>query len=378
MKDLNPLISTQSARESSYDIALHPLVLLTISDYITRHTLRQQKGPVVGALMGQQNGREITIEHAFECLVSEVDGQIILNQSWFDERLTQMKDVHKAPQLDLVGWYTLLPASGPQPAHLPIHGQIMQLYNHSALLLGFHPSLIETSSSGGKLPLTLYESKLESDEITGTQDEDRKMEDGEPNLSLKFKELAYTVETGDAEMISIDFVARGGGNATAVESSENKSGSHPPGEERVFSREDEELLASLTTKLNAVKMLHARIKVLAIYLNQLLKCQDSKEVTEDSKWVDHSILRSIQALLSRHSLLVPDDMSEFEHELIAEQNDVNLVSLLSSLTDSIKSIRQAGFKHRVVESTKTNTKKLNHPFNVSAYQTVGGAGDLLP
>lgn len=35
--------------------------------------------------------------------------------------------------------------------------------------------------------------------------------------STKFKELVYSIETGEAEMISVDFVARGGGNATAVE-----------------------------------------------------------------------------------------------------------------------------------------------------------------
>lgn len=37
--------------------------------------------------------------------------------------------------------------------------------------------------------------------------------------SVKFRELVYSVETGEAEMISVDFVARGGGNATAVEGS---------------------------------------------------------------------------------------------------------------------------------------------------------------
>lgn len=37
--------------------------------------------------------------------------------------------------------------------------------------------------------------------------------------STKFKELVYSIETGEAEMISVDFVARGGGNATAVEGS---------------------------------------------------------------------------------------------------------------------------------------------------------------
>lgn len=37
---------------------------------------------------------------------------------------------------------------------------------------------------------------------------------GEP---IRFRELPYSVETGEAEMISVDFVARGGGNAMAVE-----------------------------------------------------------------------------------------------------------------------------------------------------------------
>lgn len=31
------------------------------------------------------------------------------------------------------------------------------------------------------------------------------------------QELPYSIETGEAEMISVDFVARGGGNATAVD-----------------------------------------------------------------------------------------------------------------------------------------------------------------
>jgi COP9 signalosome complex subunit 6 len=85
----NPLLSTQKNSDTGLQAALHPLVLLTISDYITRHTLRQQTGPVVGALLGQQNGREITIEHAFECLLEPVEDEIVLNQAWFEERLQQ-------------------------------------------------------------------------------------------------------------------------------------------------------------------------------------------------------------------------------------------------------------------------------------------------
>jgi COP9 signalosome complex subunit 6 len=45
--------------------------------------------------------------------------------------------------------------------------------------------------------------------------------------SIKFKELVYSIETGEAEMISVDFVARGGGNATAVQGSAGITSSKP-------------------------------------------------------------------------------------------------------------------------------------------------------
>lgn len=41
--------------------------------------------------------------------------------------------------------------------------------------------------------------------------------DSAQTRELKFRELAYSVETGEAEMIGVDFVAKGGGNATAIE-----------------------------------------------------------------------------------------------------------------------------------------------------------------
>lgn len=84
----NPLLSTTRASNTNPHIQLHPLVLLTISDYITRHTLRQQGGPIVGAIIGQQNGREITMEVAFECKPSVgEDGKVLLHESWFKSRL---------------------------------------------------------------------------------------------------------------------------------------------------------------------------------------------------------------------------------------------------------------------------------------------------
>jgi hypothetical protein len=84
----NPLVSTARASDNSSTVQLHPLVLLTISDCITRHTLRQQTGPVVGAIIGQQNGQEITMEVAFQAKLKANDaGDVVLDADWFNKRL---------------------------------------------------------------------------------------------------------------------------------------------------------------------------------------------------------------------------------------------------------------------------------------------------
>ena len=74
--------------------------------------------------------------------------------------------------------------------------------------------------------MTIYESVFESSSenaraaAQADADGDSKMEgEGqEGQLELKFRELPYTVETGEAEMIGVDYVARNPGNATAIDS----------------------------------------------------------------------------------------------------------------------------------------------------------------
>lgn len=322
-----------------------------------------------------------------------------------------VKDVHKVPALDLVGWYTIMPVSGPQPTHLPVHQQILGNFNESAILLGFHPTAVLDGAVGGKLPLTIYESNYEAEGATADAGEDKEMKDGEPQLSLRFKELPYTVETGEAEMISVDFVARGGGNATAVdgtlkkESSEDTKGKGKgktraakkedhegegvKADDHILSREDDELIASLTAKANAIKMLRTRVNLIATYLRNLppsYVSSDSPEIkkeADDEEYtpVNHSVLRSIQALLTRLSLLIPADSVTFEHQLLSEQNDVNLVSLLSDITTSIKEVRSIGKKSQIVEGGKSSRGKgvLNLIPGSDAWvgNSILGAGDLM-
>ncbi|KAI4178448.1 MAG: hypothetical protein LQ346_007442 [Caloplaca aetnensis] len=380
------LISSHRASDSGLQIHLHPLVLLTVSDHITRHTLRQRKEPIVGALLGQHNGRDITLEHAFECqVVPGEQGAILLHQTWFQTRLQQYKDVHKEPALELVGWFTMTPSTGPEIEHVPIHQQIIHHYNETAVLLAFHPTdVLAGPAQGGKLPLTIYESVYEgtpgpSKAVEADGDRSMDVDSSDGPLDLKFRELPYSVETGEAEMISVDFVARGGGNATNVDTPAKQKGKEKvsndsKGQEAkalndssLLSPEDEELITSLTARANAVKMLHTRIQLLKTYLTSLPPSYLSDvsasngDTNENNSSpsppkIDHSILRSIQALVNRLPLVIPADGAAFEHESLAEKSDVSLVALLGDLTRGTKNIREMGRKFNVVNTAKQRSK----------------------
>lgn len=88
----NPLVSSRPS-DSGITVSLHPLVLLTVSDQITRHRVRGESGPIVGILLGQQNGREITAEHAFSAGTdkNEQTGKLTFKHAWLQERVQQCK-----------------------------------------------------------------------------------------------------------------------------------------------------------------------------------------------------------------------------------------------------------------------------------------------
>ncbi|KAL9098763.1 MAG: hypothetical protein Q9163_005635 [Psora crenata] len=386
------LVSTHKSSESGLVINLHPLVLLTISDYITRHVLRKNINPIVGALLGQQSGRSVSLEHAFECLlIRDDEGGFRLHETWFKDRLQQYKDVHQAPALELVGWFTTVPPTGPEAIHVPLHQQILANYNETAVLLAFHPAAVfQGKAAGGKLPLTVYESVYESG---GDASEAMDTGEKEAGLELRFRELPYSIETGEAEMIGIDSVARGGGNATAVDGAikADRNSQAVVGEvdgtravtmkdanslddSEFLSGDDEKLIASMVARANAVKMLHARIRLLKSYLTSLppsylttppdtsdpAPATPSDTATFSPTDIDYPLLRSIRALLARLPLLLPSgDLSAFEQEMLTEKLDVELVTLLGSLGESVKDARELGIKFAMMEAGKNSGPKMD-------------------
>ncbi|KAG6007733.1 hypothetical protein E4U21_005572 [Claviceps maximensis] len=400
------MLSTQS-KSSQLQVVVHPIVLFGLSDHVSRHFIRQQDGPVVGAILGQQTGREITMEHTFECHLRkapEVDGGYLLDQQRFASRLEQMVTVHKDRNLDFVGWYTLVPSEGPQLTDLPIHKQILDNWNDSAIILGFHCSEAGANSVAGKAPATMYETIYEVDDRkTGEQDgEDKTMQDGEATLQLRFRPVSYSIETDETELISMNYVAAGSGNATSastgtrddrtsqsIEASDKRTSNDKgkgKGKRRLaeaeseeilaqstndsavdLTREEDEMIAALTAKANALKMLHARIRLLTAYLKCLPpsfvngqttspatgKGSENELETETNQITpSHCILRQILALVNRLDLVVPADKEDFEAELEKEANNVHLTSLMNSIMQSMNATRQVGKKFSIVDSAR--------------------------
>ncbi|KAL1305931.1 hypothetical protein AAFC00_004073 [Neodothiora populina] len=416
----NPLVS-KSSSDPSLSVQLHPLVLLTISDYITRHTLREHQGPIVGAIIGQQNGREVSMEHAFECKLSAAASTsdhastLALDEEWFAERLEQYKEVHKAPALDLVAIFALGPATGPQPQHIPILQQLQTRYNDSLILLLFHPdTILDGSLTGSKLPLSLYESFYEP----GADGADSSLQARQ--LQMRFRQLPYDVETAEAEMIAVDFVAKGSGTATATvpapasvpttqksggEGSRSAKGKAKPadiptiasGSETALDASDQDLIASLTGKANAIKMLHQRINLIKTYLQSLpdsyLTDASLAPSADQSTQLNQPLLRNISSLLSRLPLLAPPPSHPSTETTTTpssqppslatasahEHADVQLVSLLSALTRSLAEAKDMGSKYAIVQKARSDKMpSLSRGSNRGPFGGGGGGGAGAP
>jgi COP9 signalosome complex subunit 6 len=79
--------------DTSPHVLLHPLVLVSEDDHATRSNMRDQ-GVIIGAILGQHHGKQISMEVSFECGSGKlfVDGpEVALNGQWFSDMLKLCK-----------------------------------------------------------------------------------------------------------------------------------------------------------------------------------------------------------------------------------------------------------------------------------------------
>lgn len=234
--------------------------------------------------------------------------------------------------------------------------------------------------------------------------------DGEDTSGLKFRSIPYTIETDETEMIAVDYVAKGGGNAAAatevntddpisaeakeiVDRKGKRRADEPPGAQKVangstpasiLTPEEDGQIASMTTRLNSVRMLASRLSLLSNYISSLPPSNLSDPESEapvDQAHLPH--LRNIKALITRLSLLTPHSDTSvatpstitttttvpsttipnrpqtdpLTHAQQAQANDVTLSNLLSLLGQDVQTLTELGRKFALVENAKQSKGK---------------------
>ncbi|TMX04045.1 hypothetical protein EJD97_011745 [Solanum chilense] len=282
-----------SSSSSGLTFKLHPLVLLNISDHYTR-VKSQATGAdagagssatadspplpprVFGCVIGVQRGRTVEIFNSFELLYDPSTHS--LDRAFLEKKQELYKKVF--PNFYILGWYST--GSDAQESDMNIHRALMDI-NESPLYVLLNPSINHAQKD---LPISIYESELH-------------IIDGIPQLI--FVQASYTIETVEAERISVDHVAHlkpsdGGSAAT-------------------------QLAAHLTGTHSAIKMLNSRIRVLHHYLLAMQKGEIPCE---------NSLLRQVSSLLRR---LPTIESEKFRDDFLMEYNDTLLVSYLAMFTN---------------------------------------------
>jgi len=263
---------------SALDIALHPLVLINISDHYTRakYSTEEKNPRVIGALFGVQSGRNVEVTNSFELVYNVIEGAVVIDTDYLKAKQEQFVTVFK--NHDLLGWYST--GAECKPADIQIHNQFIP-FNESPLYL-ILDTLVSKVTKG--LPVQVFESEL-------------RIINDEP--TLLFSKVQYRIETGEAERIAVDHVARVSASGTA---------------------EGSQLTTHLLGMHNAIKMLNGKIKNLTSYLHAVEK----GEVP-----VDQSLLRQVATLCN---LLPAIDTAAFKADFVGEYNDALLVTYLASIT----------------------------------------------
>ncbi|KAG8885662.1 hypothetical protein FRB97_000105 [Tulasnella sp. 331] len=283
-------------------------------DHLTRLRLqtRQSVPFTLGALLGNQNGRDVEIVNTFELVLDDAiipqdstasgSHEIKVDHAFLTTRREQYKQVF--PSLDFIGWYTV--ATTPTAHHIALHDQFIA-YTTTPILLVLSPSSTQEQKDTQTLPFKAYEPTVEI--------RDRKSR-------TVFIEAPFKIETGEAERIAVDWTAKGGASGGSLSS-------------------------HLQTQRAAIKMLHDRILTLVDYVMQVLNSSAQK---------DHDVLRSLSALVAS---LPASENKHFREEFEAEKADVILTSYLSTMTKAQNILNDVMDKYLVM--TETGRERDNLP-----------------
>lgn len=287
-------------------IDLHPLVIINISDHHTRAKVESpnsaQVPRVIGALIGTQEGRTVEITNSFELVYNTIEGSVVLDTEFLKTKQEMFKKVF--PTNDFLGWYST--GTGVALSDINIHKQFLEI-NESPIYLVLD-AVAAYAATTRDLPISIFESELHV------------IQDQPTTLFVK---VPYRIQTGEAERIGVDHVARvtpaGGAEGSQVTS--HLMGLH-----------------------NAVKMLNSRVKTLHTFLGA---------INEGKVPMDHGILRQTASLCN---VLPAIDTGVFQEDFLKEYNDVLLATYLAGITKGTSAINELVDKYNITYERHTRRR----------------------
>jgi COP9 signalosome complex subunit 6 len=76
--------------------------------------------------------------------------------------------------------------------------------------------------------------------------------------------------------------------------------------------------------------------------------------------MSHTIIRNINSLIAHLSILSPRDANAFRSEVLSQNNDVKLVSLLGQIGESVKAMSELGRKSVIVQGARQTKQARTH------------------
>jgi len=283
-------------KSSTLEIKLHPLVIINISDHWTRAKVQNNvKNPrVVGAIVGIQNGRTVEIFNSYELAYKEEGSLVNIDLEYLMMKSEQFKKVFAT--YDFLGWYST--GSGVTQDDLTTQKQLSEI-NESPLYL-----LLDTVAASRPetkdIPISIMESEIRiiSDQPT-----------------MFFSKVPYQIESGEAERISVDHIARitPSGDSNTSQISTHLTGIH-----------------------NSIGMLATRLRILKSFL---------EAVKSGKIAADPGLLRQLGSLCNQLPALHSD---ELKNDFIVEFNDSLLITYLASITKGTNGMNEMIDKFNVV------------------------------
>ncbi|KAM3724680.1 COP9 signalosome complex subunit [Dirofilaria immitis] len=288
-----------SETSSAITISLHPLVIMNISEHVTRISVQHNDGKpfeIFGAILGKQSGRHIEMMNSFEVKWSdEGKGYAVIDTNFLSTREQQYQEVFH--DLDYVGWYTIGGAT-PTQADWEVHQQF-SIIHESPILVKLDPK----APPGNKLPVAIYESVCTTGLSTSS-----------PN-SVVWRSVSWSLASEQAERIGIEHVAQISTVSANTMSSTNKQ---------------------IVGQLGAINMLQSRLELIYDYL---------KAVRADELPRDEGIIREIAQLVRRVPVM---SSAKFLEQYKNQCLEVKMTALVAALTKTCGTLNDLVTKMNVM------------------------------